>query len=200
MIGRYYKTAEICPLGAFIKVLVSNDVRGLKVYGYVRRQALVDAWEQIFDQYLQISNSQQYALLLRRLKDIAIMRNKTVLALQLVQVLELKYNEKIVQTLRLLGYRQKFDVSSLESYAKDIQRAKKQVKSDLLNLEEMEEKAKNRSKGEVKEADFDQILTELSRFQGYRLDKNKVTVSEYIHILNNYRAVNTKRDGKQRKD
>lgn len=200
MIGRYYKTAETCPLSVFVRVMVSNDLTHLKTFGYVKKQALAEAWELIFDQYLQIANGQKYVLLLRRLKDVAIMRNKTVLASRLIDVLEMKYNEKLVASLKLIGFRQKFDPRDVKGYFNDISKAKKQVKNDLFTLEEMEKEAKKEESGEVKESDFDQILTELSRFQGYRLDKNVITVSEYVNILNNYREVNKPKNGKQRKD
>lgn len=43
---------------------------------------------------------------------------------------------------------------------------------------------------EVKETDYDDILTELSRFQGYPLRSRDLTVREYVSIFNRYKKEN----------
>lgn len=189
-------TAESCPLATFIKVVISNDVRHLKTAGIVKRSKLTEAWESIFDQYLMMSGEKKYQLMLRRLKDMAILRNRVVLAISLLKVLELRYNENIVKALSTLGYRGKFDRFDKEGYRRDLDKVNKMIKNDIQALKEMEETGKKGEEDEIKETDFDNILAELSRFQGYRLDKEVVTVSEYVHILNRFKEVNQRKHGK----
>lgn len=200
MIGSYYKTITACPLTVFIAVLVSNDLKKLVRWGYPTKKALAGAWDDMFDEYLRENNSATYAIILRRMKDLAISKNKIRLALGAVQNLGLRHSQTLVECLRLLGYRYKFDPTDAEGYARDLKRVQTDIKNLITTTKEAEEKLKGDSKNEVKETDFDALLVELGRFQGYRIDKNQVTVSEFLQMLKNYKTINTKKDGKQRKN
>jgi hypothetical protein len=196
MIGAYYKTITDCPLKVFIDIVITGDVKYLKRWGYVQRRALAVAWDDIFDDYLKESNEAQYVILLRRLKDVAMTKNKIRLTLYAVNNLELRYNKGLVELLNKLGYRHRFDPLKPEEYYQDLIRVHKDVKNLITTVEEMDEKLNGDKNNAVKETDFDSLLVELGRFQGYRLQKNSLTVSEYLQILKNYKQVNRPKNGK----
>jgi len=200
MIGGYYKSIAECPLNVFISVLVSGDLRNLKKWGFVTAKKLVEVWDNLFDEYLKETNQAQYSILLRKMKDIAITKNKIRLAIGVVSNLELRYNEKLVECLRLLGYRYKFDPKDSDKYFKDLERVRKDIKNLIVINKELEEKLRGKEKDSVREQDFDSLLVELGRFQGYRLEKNKITVSEFLQILKNYKTINSKKNGKHGTD
>jgi len=200
MIGTYYNSISSCPLAVFIEVLITENPAKLRRWGFPPLVKMAEAWDVIFDEYLREQDESKYQLLLRRLKDVAITKNKIRLSIGALQVLELKYNPKLVEVLRLLGYRYKFNPKAPEAYFKDLDRVRKEVKNLTNYVQEAEEKLRSKEKSAVKEADFDGILVELSRFQGYRMDKKQVTVSEFLQVLKNYKTLNQKKDGKQRKN
>lgn len=194
ILGAYYKTATECPLAAFISVVVLGDIKKLKRAGIVSISTLEDAYNSIFDEYLQGSNSEGYAILLSQLKDVALLRAKARLAGSTLEVLKMKNNHKLVEVLRMLGYRHDFNHLEREKYYSDLEKVAKDVKKMTDTIKGMEQKFRDKAKGGVTEADFDSLLVQLGKYQGYRLDKNKITVSEFVQVLKNY-----KRDNKPKK-
>jgi hypothetical protein len=47
---------------------------------------------------------------------------------------------------------------------------------------QMDRMVKENSAKPLTDSDFDKILTQLSKYQGYRLDKNQITVSEFVSV------------------
>jgi hypothetical protein len=190
ILGTYYKTASECPLSVFISVLVLEDVRKLRRSGIVPKSTLVDAYESIFDEYLKESNEEGYIILLNKLKDVAMLRNKGRLAGTTLAVLRMKYNGSLVEVLRMLGYRYSFDFTDKEKYYFDLEKVAKEVKKIADLIKGLEEEHKKKAKKEVAEGDFDGILGQLSKFQGYRIDKKEVTVREFLEIFKNFKREN----------
>jgi hypothetical protein len=188
--GTYYKTATECPLSVFIAVVVLGDIKRLKRAGIVSISRLEDAYNSIFDEYLQGSNSDGYAILLSQLKDVALLRAKARLAGCTLEVLKMKNNHKLVEVLRMLGYRYDFNHFEKEKYYSDLEKVAKDVKKMTEIIQGMEQKFRDKAKGGVTEADFDSLLVQLGKYQGYRLEKDKVTVSEFVQVLKNYKRDN----------
>ena len=194
ILGTYYKTAIECPLSVFIRVVVSGNIKKLKRAGIVSISTLEDAYNLIFDEYLQGSNSEGYAILLSQLKDVALLRAKARLAGSTLEVLKMKNNHKLVEVLRMLGYRHDFNHLDRQKYYSDLEKVAKDVKKMTETIKGMEQKFLDKAKGGVTEADFDSLLVQLGKYQGYRLEKDKITVSEFVQVLKNY-----KRDNKPKK-
>lgn len=188
----YYRTASECPISAFISVLVYEDTRYLKTSLWVPKRALAKAWEDIFDYYIEKTNRERHATMLSRLKDAAILRNKARLAASLLEVLALKYNKDVVDVLKKLGYRLAFDPKNPEQYRKDLDRVASEVVRQTNLIKEIESQYRQQEKNKVKAEDFDKILAHLGKFQGYRLDPDKVTVSEFVEIMALYKESNKK--------
>jgi hypothetical protein len=196
MIGKHYSSINDCTLEIFISVLITGDVKKLVRYGFFRSKKLVKAWDNIFDEYLKENNSGAYVSLLRKMKDVAMSKNKIRLSVAVVRNLELKYNETMIECLRILGYRYRFDKKNPEQYFQDLEKVKKEIKNLTIINRELEEKLRGKEKETVKEQDFDSLLVELGRFQGYRLNKKEITVSEFIQMLKNYKTINSTKNGK----
>ena len=194
ILGTYYKTASECPLAVFIQVVILGDIRKLKRAGIVSLSTLEDAYNSIFDEYLQGSNSEGYAILLSQLKDVALLRAKARLAGSTLEVLKMKNNHRLVEVLKMLGYRYDFNHLELAKYYADLEKVAKDVKKMSDTVQGLEQKFRDKAKGGVTEADFDSLLVQLGKYQGYRLERNKMTVSEFVQMLKNY-----KRDNKPKK-
>jgi hypothetical protein len=144
MIGTYYKNIGNCPLSVFIKVLVYSNVRFLTVRGWPPKEALRDAWETIFDEYLRESDEAKYKILLKRMKDLAVMHNRARLANAILGVLRLKYNEKLTANLREMGFNFTFNPHT-ESYFKDLGKVQAEIKRIIVTVQEMEEALKEKN-------------------------------------------------------
>lgn len=193
MIGGYYKTASECPFSVFISVLVYDDVTRLKRSGFVSKKALSDAWETIFNSYIEGTDKERYRIMLSKLKDASLLRNKARLAGSLLEVLYLKYNVKLIEVLRMLGYRYQFDYRKPEKYFKDLEKVASEVKRQTAIVRDIEEQFIKKEHEQTKAEDFDKILVQLGKFQGYRLDPKEITVSEYISIMSLYKEMNRPR-------
>jgi signal recognition particle subunit SEC65 len=130
--------------------------------------------------------------MLSRLKDAAILRNKARLAGSLLEVLRLKYNKDVIDVLRKLGYRMAFDPKNPEQYFKDLDRVASETVRQTNLVKEIEGEYRRSEKNKAKAEDFDKILAHLGKFQGYRLDPDKVTVSEFVEIMTLYKEANKK--------
>lgn len=173
---------------AFIKAIVQNDYSGLIKSGKPPEGALRSAWETLFDEYLSLSGDSHISTLLALLKEIAILTNKLTLIEMIVQQLAVKHNPGLAEQLRKLGFR--FQYEDNENLMRELELTITQSKAHLLTLNqnkaELEELRANQGSAAT-EMDYEMQLSELSKFQGYELDPDKVTVSRYCAILKRFK-------------
>ena len=185
---KYYNSIANCPLSVFIQVSITGDVRNLVINGIVSDEKLNDAWDNIFYDYLKRTDITRYNILLRKLKDIEILSNKYRLIWAIIEMLSLGYNLDLVSGLKSLGYRYRFErFSDPKSYVLDVERVQKDAESIMKTINEMKAGLIGSPGEEVKEEDFDGILVDLSRFQGYKVKKEETTVSEFVNIFEKYK-------------
>jgi hypothetical protein len=189
--GKTYQNCAELPLDNFIKIASSGDLKHLVVFGFPTKAQLVLAWDAILSEYLVLSNSPQQNFMLTCMKEITTLSNKIEIIQALVDHLALHYHEGMVINLKLLGFRFKYNPENKEQYHKDLQLTVTQSKSLLIRLEQKKKDLNLlRSKESGSDADYDSVLTELSKFQGYRLNPKDVTVSEFLAILKRFKEAN----------
>jgi hypothetical protein len=86
-----------------------------------------------------------------------------------------------------MGFNMNFsDESMLEDLKKVIAASKSHELELTIKSTEYEKLVNQGEKAKIKGSYFDNLLIDLSRFMGYRLKKNELTVNEFMVIKNKY--------------
>jgi len=184
-----YQSCTELPLYLFIKVLTTGELIHLVQRGKPKKEQLKEAWDKIFAEYSALSENKQNNYLLSLLRDYYSIPNKIVIIQTIVDELSKGYNKELTDKLRELGFRHAYRP---ETYMQDLKITVTQAKGLILkyktcydDLERLQEK---NSKAEP--TDYDLILSELSKYQGYRLDPKQITVSEFCAIVKRFKQDN----------
>lgn len=125
------------------------------------------------------------------MKDIATLSNKITIIQAIVDQLSTHYHEGLVNNLKTLGFRFKFNPEDPKQYLKDLQMTVTQSKSLLLRLDQRKKDLETlRGQDDGKTTDYESVLTELGKFQRYRLNTKETTVAEFVAILKRFKEAN----------
>lgn len=157
--------------------------------GFPTQEQLNDAWDTLFSEFTVLSESKQSNYLLSLLKEYYAIPNKITIIETIVNALRDRYDPELIRLLRTLGFRHKYDPHG--DYIRDLQLTITQSKSLVVRWNDLNTDLKNATEGEKQEAnDYDMILSELSKYQGYRLDPKSITVSEFCAIVKRFKKEN----------
>lgn len=172
-------------ISAFIYIITSNDLSPLGG-GISKREY---AWQLIWAEYTELTGDKKSNHLLSLMKEFYVSQHKIAIIQTIVDAICERHDDGLTAQLRVLGFRFKFDISQPEQYRKDLERTVTQSKSLIVRLNNAynELQKLNNDNSKATPSDFDLIMAELSKFQGYRIDPNICTVSEYCAILNSFR-------------
>lgn len=193
MRAKYYTSCSNLPLWNFIRIITSGNLNYLLIKRGLFNVDLKPIWEAIFSEYLELSGSSHHVKLLSLLKEQKILATKITIVHHAISSLQTNYHEGTVGVLRSMGFK-----LNKKTASSDLNRVVSKTKTWVMRLNRVSAELDTLSKNEsVSDSDFDAILAELSRFQGYRIDPKTVTVSEYIAITN---SLKKDIDGKQREN
>lgn len=176
----YQKVSEI-PFNIFQKICIENDVSLLTIEGIVPYEILIETWEKIYYDYLDVIDSG----LLNESGD-AVEKTKLKLKYNAVSlccdILEYVYDEEVVDLLRLYGFNHKFERGADNS--KSVSRIRTSIKFWLLELKAYEDeiKAKAKSKGsntKLDETFFAEALFAVSKHAGYHIKANEISALDF---------------------
>lgn len=185
-----YDSCQDIPLYNFIKIVCESDLKWLTISGKPTDQELGEAWDKIFSEYNEISDSQQGNYLIGLLREYYAIKGKIEIIQAIVDVLAKGRNDQLVDALHKAGYRFPFNANDPAAYRKDLERTVSQAKTMVIRFQQLHddlEKMQNES-GKTNPSDYDMILSELSKYQGYRLDPKQITVSEFCAIVKRFKA------------
>lgn len=189
----YYSSCSDLPLSVFIQVLTTSETKWLIKSGKPSKIQLKEAWEKIFDEYSNLSENKQQNYLLNLLREYYSIPNKLHIIQTIVDNLAVRYDAELIRLLREMGFRHSY---SPETFERDLKLTVTQAKGLVLKYrslyDDLEKLQSQDSKAEP--SDYDLILSELSKYQCYRLDPKQITVSEFCAIVNRF-----KRDNKPKK-
>lgn len=190
MIGTYYTSCSELPLRKFVRCLVGGDVSFLRKNGWAKKDVLEEAWEKIFIEYLDLTKDPRQSQLLALMRDLTTLNTRAMLVYEICRQLSQKPHPALAEQLKRMGFRYDYDLNdpvkrkratmATIAQARLLTYQAEQRKKDLEHLQKAGGK-------EMTEADYDELITELSKFQGYRLDPNKTTVSEFATIVKRYK-------------
>lgn len=197
--AKYYKNCDELPLYNFIQILVTGDLNYLLIQG--SRKNLKSIWGAIYSEYCTISSNDGQMEVLNILKQLTYTGNKIYMISTILESLNSGYNEELASKLQFLGINVLIDTKDSETYQNSLKRIASLLKNMIFSYDKLKEDfQKISSKNDVKKSDYDNLLTELSKYQGYRLDSKVVSVSEFVSILNSYlkyvKSLNKNSNGK----
>lgn len=183
-----YRHCGNTPLDVFIDVLVNKNFRRLIRWGGATDKQLYKAWEQLFSEYAELSETPQYKKMIGLSKEIGQLQSKIMTVNICIQVLNNRYSDAAVSALKRLGYSVYFDLNDKQKYQKALISVRKKVKAAELTLMQRtgqyDEMIAGVKEGKLTEDYFTEMLVELSKFMGYRLNASEITVTEFVTISN----------------
>lgn len=193
-----YQSCNEIPLYNFIKVLAKKDFSYLVVSGSPKH--LDKVWEKILNEYIELTGSEKQTQMLSLMKEVAFLGNKIFLIKSVEYSLRIQYSEELVLQLKKLGFNINLNVKNYDQYNKQLDILLTRLKSTINIYETKSNELKELQKVDESDKDLESQylgwLTDLSKFQGYRLDPKEITVIEFISIMESYKNSIPKNNGK----
>lgn len=149
-----------------------------------------DEWSEILLQYSCALKSDSFEQYLRSMIFINSAYTKFNLVEKLVQVLEQMYVEEYVQELKAFGYMGEFDWNKKDRYIKELKACYSKAKVFLGQAKQKEAELRKQladfstpDKEQIRSNFIHNILS-LSKFQGYAVKEDDITVLKYCLLLN----------------
>lgn len=185
-----YRHISECPLDAFIDCSVDKKYKSLIKYGTAKRWHLESAWANIYAEFADQSGGSSYKSLITLAKQIGYEEMKLLAISLAVRVLLHRPDEACIKLLRGYGYRYAFDITDDLQYIKDIDSITKKLGGLQLSIEqkrkEMEQKQASVSDKVMTREMFNDMLTEIGKHLGFRLNAREITVAEFVSYKKHY--------------
>lgn len=178
------------PLIRFIRCMCDDDYSPLIIEGEASSDQLLEMWQQIYEEYLDMTGAHRNNYALTLTAEINELFFRHVSIVEGVNILRKHRFDDLVAMMHKSGYRFPFNPLDPAKYQQDLDRVINRAKTLLVDIENKQAQLKALRKGDdgekISRLYFDKLLAMLSKFQGYRIDKEVTTVSEYVSILNLY--------------
>lgn len=192
--AKFYRNIDDTPLNVFIAVVTSGDISKL-IYepGDVNNEELSQAWEQIFEAYVDATMSEQDRTLFSMITSASILEFKISKAQAAQLYLSYLYDEEIVRILKQMGatsegYPKEGSINARKVWNK---RLTANIKRWMFTLSQIEAEIKKLSPEatpeEINAAHFDDILVRLSKYYGYHINESQVFVGRFLAMLRDYK-------------
>lgn len=179
----FYTKCSTLPMPVFIGVVVHGDFKSLCKYFFLKlllKSKAQEIWESIFEEYTDLMKSNQTNITFQLVRDVHFMWNKINMIEKTVDSLKLRYNEKLFDILRDMGYCFAF---TRESYIGDLKKVITRTKGIVHQLALANQELAGLDKGDdtVKESDYFDMCYAISKGL---ISLNKITVSEFCAAYN----------------
>lgn len=179
-----YASCSELPLWNFIKIVITGDLTYL---GDGTPEQLQEAWANIFMEYCDIFPSKNSIYVCQLTSEIEHLRTKLEVIQAIIDALSIQYIPDLVLELIDYGFNYPFTPETmLEDLQGVIAESKMFVVQKGVKEGEYKRFLESQKGDPAKESDYDEILSELSKFQGYHLKSKDLSVSEFVAIFNRY--------------
>lgn len=187
----YHQSCEKLIYGRFMEIMVNGKLDPLIISGKPTQEQLMAAWEIIISEYCDLIKTDKSATIFDLYHKIL----KTQWQISYVEValaqLKEEYDLECANRLVELGYDFIDNLPDREAYLKQIYFVQTQAKFLFVMLVQHSNEYKMMCPSDSSPIqrtlmDFQKDLSVLSRFSGFKLDKNNLFVFEYCAIVNDY--------------
>lgn len=172
---------------------VKHTCYTLKMNQFIRTllgEEILSEWEEIYSEYIGLRENKSTHFILDLLKSITYLQTKQYIIAKCVEVLAHTYSMELVTELKLTGCKGKFDWSDAEQYSNDLRAAisyGKRFSSQIARKEkELQDYNDRYAAKAISRKDFDIWGITLSKYLGFRVDYDIITVSEFCQMMNQY--------------
>ncbi len=184
----------------FMQCVFQKNYRVLLLSGDASDEQLHDAWNVLYEEYAGLTGNDTYARMIGIMQEIIRLNGKYMTVKACLAVLAIRYDDETAANLKKIGYNTKLTdkmfhdwitgrsneyhrgLMILQSNAKNIEL---QIKTKYDELQKIEHENKP-TKKEVKEADFLQNMSVISKHMGFRIDINTCSIAEYATYQRQY--------------
>jgi hypothetical protein len=170
--------------------MCDSDYTALVIEGSAEADHLAEAWQKIHQEYIALLGNSQDNYLLTLMMEVNRLYFRHLSITEAVKLLRAHRFDELVMMLKKEGFNYPFNPNDPEEYRKDLNKVTNRAKSLLVELEQKKKQLEllqqNQSTGKIDREYFDKILITLSQHMGFKLEKDKTTVTEYIYTLKDY--------------
>ena len=159
---------------------------------------VMEAWENIYTEYVDAMKDKEQKYLLRLTKEINLLQFKLVMIDSIVRTIATEYHltqkcdqKQIEQLKKYINVTGKFNPEDAESYVRDLETVIANSKRLLTEYEtkkiEYEKLVPKNSKTKIDKKYFDDILTQLSKHMKSIIDPKNITVGFFVSMMNDMR-------------
>jgi hypothetical protein len=185
-----HKDCFSLPLANFIECLCDESYTPLIVSGDPPLDKLQEAWLGIYIQFVDLTADIDSQYIQRLDRDIKVLQLRLTRIDFCIRYLSLQYDEELVQVLRKMNFRFKFNPDNRVQYTKDLQAVIHRTSPLQMQLEMKQAELKayqDKQKGEKPDRIyFTKILTRLGEFMHFRIDPKVTTVAEFAIMKKDY--------------
>lgn len=157
-------------------------------------------WNNILEEFNNLQNNKVGAEILEFEKEIAVLRFKISIINTCISSLWDMYSRDLVLELKKYGYNQKLDWANKKEYYKNLRLILSSSKTLSIKLEKTKKEfelflSKFPSSKNTR-LDFIKVTTNLSKFMQHYVDLKKVSVAEWLVMVENYERELNKSNGR----
>lgn len=185
-----YKTCSDLPLIRFIRCICDNDLQQLVIEGEATEDELVDGWQVLYQEYIELSGNTATDYQATLTSEIAQLFYKYTSITEAVELSRKYRYDEIILMLKKEGYNFQFNHNDPVSYHKDLDRVLNRAKSLLVQKEQKEAQLAKLQEGQqgekISRIHFDNRLNALSIHYKHHINEHDISVGRYVGLLNQY--------------
>ena len=185
---KLYTSCYDTPMSAFISCVVDENYNALVVSGNPTPEQIQSAWDGIYEQYSELSKNTVYSEYVQRLKEHTIVLHQINGLTAGLTALRFAWYPDVANALRSLGFQVPASQPIGKKYFELLDGLSRQLSglhTRLKMLDKMmQDSVKNQQGKAAKRSDFIRAASVMSKFMGFRVDLNDLTVAEYIEYQN----------------
>jgi len=185
--GILHRSCKTLSLAAFINIYCHDAYYEL---GTGTQEQIDFAWAEIVSEWSDLMRNEKASHLISIKSQILELKKHISFVDGAYFFLTRRYDKEIVERLIKEGYPGEYPDNNMEALTKQMETVKSLCKTNIYDLwdlvEEEQRLEKNNMGAKSSEEDFVKNIMRLSKYQGYRINKNEITVFEYANIHNNF--------------
>lgn len=188
----YHQSCRTLTYDRFVEILITGNLRWLAISGNPSEKELASAWQIISAEYSELVKTEKSEDIFKVWHKIIYTQFKINFLEVSLGILKDRYDLDIAAAVAQWGYDLVMPLEDRGNYLKQIYGIEMEAKLliVLLNQYHNEYKLLNNEDGKAEVIrtikDYEKDLAILSRFQGYRIKMEEITVLAYCSIVNNY--------------
>lgn len=189
-----YRTCSQLTLDRFITCLVDKDLTVLIIAGHPEANELQQTWVNLQEEYSELIKSETLQHTNDINAEIIVLQNRLFRISLCVEALQYVYTKDLIDELKEHNMPFDYNPDMPEKYFEDLRMTVERTKGLNMKLKikqgELEEwyKSNESRKVENTREQFEETLAALTESNGFLVDETKITVTQYVRLLNRYNA------------